>query len=163
MTINGQPVREPDFSAMHPMMLYSEIGMKFDGNDPYDVSDEFDRDEVKIGMVISINAKDNDTAVKALARERKIPRDRSQRIIDAIRARHAPIESSFCSDAGIRLMNLDSKIAMAVTTGLMADGIPSIPIHDSIVVQAKYAGQTRDKMDQAWKRYCGASNLCAVR
>jgi hypothetical protein len=161
MTINGQPVAEPDYSAMHPTLLYNKLGKKLDG-DPYDIGDGFDRTEVKIGVVIAINAQDDNTAVKALARDRRISHERARKIIAAIRHRHKPIEGAICSDAGIGLMNLDSEIAMAVTTGLMADGIPSIPVHDSVIVPVQYRGHARAKMEECWASYSGQLNPCRI-
>jgi hypothetical protein len=161
MTINGQPVVELDFGAMHPMLAYNEIGVKLDG-EAYDVGDGFDRKEVKAGTMIAMNAADEATAVKALARAKRIPYARCRRIFDAIRQRHRPIEGAFFNDLGVHFMNLDSKIAVAVTTGLMADGIASIPVHDSIG-PAQFRGQIRDKMGEAWERISGKVNPCIIK
>jgi hypothetical protein len=138
MTINGEAVREPDFSAMHPTMLYCRIGQKLDG-DPYDVGGGYERHEVKLGMVIAINAKNRREAVSALAENAGIAKTHAFKIIEAILGRHKAIERSFCSDAGIDLMNLDSQIMMTATSALMAEGIPSVPVHDSIIVPAQFA------------------------
>lgn len=162
MTINGESVSEPDFSAMHPTMLYSMLGQKLEG-DAYDVRGGFDRQEVKIGTVIAINARDDLTAIRALARAENIPHERARQIIEAIRERHKPIDRAICADAGITLMNLDSKIAMAVTTGLMADGIPSIPVHDSIIAPVRFEGQAKAKMEESWERFCGKVNPCTIK
>jgi hypothetical protein len=162
MTINGQPVSEPDFSCMHPMIAYSLAGQRLDG-DAYDVGAGFDRGDVKAGMMIAINAKDDRTAVKALTRSRKISYDRCGKIIDAIRERHKPIERSICADAGIHLMNVDAQIMMAVTTGLMADGIPAVPVHDSVIVPAQFTDQAKAKMAESWERFCGKVNPCVIK
>jgi hypothetical protein len=162
MTINGRPVSEPDFSAMHPLLLYNLLGKKLDG-EAYDLNGDFDRKEVKIGTVIALNAKDDRTAVKALVRAMKISHARAAQIIEAIRKRHKPIESAICADMGITLMNLDSKITMAVTSGLMADGIPSIPVHDSIILPANFRPQAQAKMEEAWCTFSGKLNLCIIR
>jgi hypothetical protein len=50
-------------------------------------------------------------------------------------------------------MNLDAQILMAVTTALMADGIPSIPVHDSVIGPAKFRGQIHAKMVDAWEQF----------
>jgi hypothetical protein len=42
MTINGEPVVEIDYSAMHCTILYNTVGIKF-ADDPYEV-DGFPRD-----------------------------------------------------------------------------------------------------------------------
>ena len=65
MTINNQPVVELDYSAMHPTMLYCQVGQKLDG-DAYDVGGGFKRHEVKLGVVIAINAKTTREGVSVL-------------------------------------------------------------------------------------------------
>jgi hypothetical protein len=163
ITINGEPTVELDYRAMHPMLAYNETGVKFDGDDAYDVGDRFDRDEVKIGMVIAFNAADEDRAVKALARAKRLRHDRCREIFDAIRHRHRPIEGAFFTDYGVKLMNIDARIAMAVTTGLMDQGIPSIPVHDSIIGPAQFRGQIHAKMEEVWNRFSCQPNPCSIK
>jgi hypothetical protein len=162
LTINGEPTVELDYSAMHPMLAYNQIGVKLDGC-AYDVGAGFDRKEVKAALIIAFNAADEDAAVKALARAKGIRHDRCRQIFDAIRRRHRPIEGAFFSDKGVELMNLDSKIAMAVTTGLMADGIPSIPVHDSIIGPAQFRGQIHAKMEEVWSRFSCQLNPGSIK
>ena len=100
---------------------------------------------------------------QALARERQLPYARSRQIIEAIRERHKPIARALCIDAGVRLMNLDSQIAMAVTTRLNAQAVTCIPVHDSIIAPLQYDGQTRDEMKGAWERISGKLNLCGIK
>jgi hypothetical protein len=151
-----------DYSAMHPMLAYNQIGVKLDGC-AYDIGAGFDRKEVKAGLIIAFNADDEDAAVKALARAKGIRHDRCRQIFDAIRQRHKPIEGAFFSDKGVELMNIDAKIAMAVTTGLMAEGIPSIPVHDSIIGPAQFRGQIHAKIEEVWNRFSCQLNPCSIK
>lgn len=162
MTINGEPVSEPDFSAMHPLLLYNLLGKKLDG-EAYDLGGDFNRKEAKLGTVIAFNATDERKAIKALARALKASQARAVQIIEAIRKRHKPIESAICADQGIHLMNLDAKITMAATTGLMAKGIHVIPVHDSIIVPAQFDAEARAEMEKAWNTFSGKLNLCIIR
>jgi len=140
----------------------NQIGVKLDSC-AYDIGPRFDRKEVKAGLIIAFNAADEDTAVKALARAKSIRHDRCRQIFDAIRQRHRPIKGAFFSDKGVELMNLDSKIAMAVTTGLMDQGIPSIPVHDSIIGPAQFRGQIHAKMEEVWNRFSCQLNPCSIK
>jgi hypothetical protein len=162
ITINCEPTVELDYRAMHPTLLYNQIGVKLDG-DAYDIGPGFDRKEAKAGMMIALNAADEITAVKALARAKGISYDRCRKVFDAVRERHRPIEGAFFADKGVELMNIDSKIAMAVTTGLMAEGIPSISVHDSIIGPAQFRGQIRAKMAEVLERFSGKVNHCEIR
>ena len=161
ITINGEPVAELDYAAMHPTLAYSLAGQKLDG-DPYDIGSGFERKDVKIGLLIALNAKNPPAAVAALAKDRQMPRAAAAKIIEAIKERHKPIERFICADAGIRLMNHDAKLMMAVTSRLVAAGIPSVPIHDSTIVPARYSTEARAKMIECWLSYYVSVNHCVV-
>lgn len=111
MTINGETVAEADYTALHASILYSEANIKFAG-DPYDI-DGFNRPEVKLGFNIAINAKNERAAMAALAEHLGADRGHAASVIAAIRHRHRPIERSFCSDAGVRLMRIDSELILS--------------------------------------------------
>ena len=77
--------------------------------DAYSI-DGFDRNEIKLGFNIAINAKNECAAVAALADHLGSDRSRSASVIAAIKRRHKPVERYFCSDAGMRRMRIDSEI-----------------------------------------------------
>jgi hypothetical protein len=60
-------------------------------------------------------------------------------------------------------MHLDSQIMMAVTVALIEDGIPSVPVHDSIIVPARFEGQAKAIMIESWERFSGTINSCVVK
>ena len=53
MTINGEPVVEVDYSALHTTILYNVAGVRLNG-EPYDVNG-FERDHVKLRASILRN------------------------------------------------------------------------------------------------------------
>lgn len=62
---------------------------------------------------------------------------KARSLIEAIKSRHARIAHTFHSDAGARLMRIDSDMAEAVLVRLIiGQGIETLPVHDSFIVQA---------------------------
>jgi hypothetical protein len=165
MLMNGEPVCELDFSAMHPTMAYNAAGIRMDGS-PYEgVAGGFTRDQIKLGLLIVLNARDKQTAVKALAlngRQIGITYASAQKLVAALIERHDAVRKSLCSDVGIRLMNTDSKIILDAVGALVAAGIPCIPIHDSLVVPKRFEGQTRAQMLKSWAKFQNSVNLCSI-
>jgi hypothetical protein len=74
----------------------------------------------------------------------------AQRLLETLKARQSPIEKMLCSDAGMRLMNLDARIMLTAVDRLIAKGIEAIPIHDSIVVAAHYESEAREALTFGW-------------
>jgi hypothetical protein len=65
ITINGQPTTEVDYRGLHIRLLYQEVGKPMP-TDPYDV-DGWPRKQVKLALLIAINARSHVSAVRALA------------------------------------------------------------------------------------------------
>jgi hypothetical protein len=165
MTINGEPCAELDFSAMHPTLAYNIAGVQMDG-DPYDLGDTFERRQVKLGLLIVMNARDPVSAARALARHGRqlgINHDKAKAIVKAILKRHDAIGVMLCNDWGIKLMNLDARIMVQVMNALVARGIPCIGIHDSIVVQRRFEGQAFAEMEKSSAKNSKGPNLCNIK
>lgn len=85
-------------------------------------------------------------------------------LISAIEEIHLPISHYFCSDVGVNLMYEDSCIMTTILECCMAEGIPALPIHDSILVQERNADRSEQIMEQAFTEYYaqnGGSAPCA--
>jgi hypothetical protein len=160
LTINGEPVVEADYRSLHPMILYSQAGIRFDG-DPYDV-DGFKRSDIKLGFVIAINAKNTPAAIAALADHLGTDRRHASNVIAAIKRRHKPIEKQFCSDAGVRLMRIDSELILGALRAMNDNGDPALPVHDSLIVPARCANQASAKMVEVFEQIVGRANPCSV-
>jgi hypothetical protein len=165
-TIGGEQVVELDFCSMHVALAYSLCGAKMDGGDPYEVPG-FTRKQGKIGLLTSFNATDMQAAVAVLTDARKgrpvlTSRREAARLLEALKARHAPITSMLCSDAGMTLMSLDARIMLTAVDRLIGRGIPCIPIHDSILVPAQYEGEAREALNYGWCAQNGLTTLCNI-
>jgi hypothetical protein len=163
MTMSGEQVVELDFQSMHVALAYHLCGARLDG-DPYEGVPGFTRKQAKLGLLTAFNATSIPAAVAALTDARKgkpvvTSRKDAVRLIETLKVRHAPIAEMLCSDAGMTLMNLDSRIMLAAVDRLIASGIRCIPIHDSILVAQQHEGEAREALNYGW---CGIlSNLRA--
>jgi hypothetical protein len=174
LTVNDEPTVEADYRSLHPTILYNEAGIRFCG-DAYDV-DGFERRDVKLGFNIAINAKDKRTAVWALAygfaRRRAdndndivvtvADRQHAANVITAIKRRHKPIERHFCSDAGVRLMRIDSELILGALRAMNDNGDAALPVHDALIVPARCATQATAKMVESFEKIVGRANPCSV-
>ena len=166
LSIDGEPVVELDFKTLHPAILYAEAGVPMPA-DCYAI-DGWPRDLVKVAMLTLINATTESKARFSIAhsdRMAQVAEPGSQDaikaaagLIDAIKRKHAPIAGAFHSDAGARLMRIDSDIAEAVMGVLIArKGIVTLPVHDSFLVPASKRDELAAAMEQA------AYDVCSLK
>ena len=158
-----QPVCELDFSALHIRMLYHLKKIDY-RNDPYEIvcrSPE-ERPIFKILQLISINAKSEKIAIKAIRddlRKRPIQANLStQGIQDLLRRfqhAHNPIKQYFNSGVGLRLQNMDSQIADKILTTFTQKGIPILPVHDSYIVPASEKNALEQAMSDEYEKLMG--------
>ena len=165
MTMNGDQVVELDFSGMHVALAYSRCGATLDG-DPYEIQG-FTRQQAKLGLLTAFNATSLPAAIASLTDARKgnrviASRKEAALLLDALKVRHAPIASMLCSDAGMTLMNLDSRVMLTAADRLIARGIPFIPIHDSIVVSIQYEDEAREALYYGWRALNLSPSLCNI-
>ena len=164
MQINGERCAEFDFSAMHPRLAYNLAGIPLDG-DPYDIGKGFERQHVKLGVLIVFNAANPLSAIHALVRDddMQISYALAKKIVEAIFERHGAIRRMLCADAGIKLMNLDATIMMDVLEALVARGIPCIGIHDSVVVPERFGGDAQAEMEKFWALHSKGPTPCEIK
>jgi hypothetical protein len=146
--INGEPVVEWDYDALHVFMLYHLRGLDIDiKQDPYDIIvGPKERGIKKTVLLTAINAKDDELAVKGIRKQLVDDWIRGDVLTDKsincllCRAKlaHPDIADDIGSGKGRMLQNLDSRIADAILTNLMAENIPSLPVHDSFVVPLQH-------------------------
>jgi hypothetical protein len=165
-TLNGEQVVELDFCGMHVSLAYALCGGKMDGDRPYEISG-FTRKQGKVGLLTALNARTLQTAASALTDNRRgkalfASHVDAHRLLEALKARHAPIEKMLCSDAGMRLMNIDSRIMLAAVDRLIAKGIHCVPIHDSILVQAQYESEACEALNFGWCTQNPSTSLCKI-
>lgn len=167
ITINGEPVTELDFSGLHPRLLYAKEGVQYN-EDPYSVinPDPIARPFLKAILLRLLNAKNRVKAESAAnywlsqnhgEREalKKIGITKARPLIEAFYKTHKPIAHYFAngSDNGLKIMNLDSKIALDVIEHFIKQNVPILSVHDSFLMQTKYEVDLRDVMQKAYKKY----------
>jgi hypothetical protein len=160
ITINGEPTVEVDYRGLHIRLLYQEAGKEMPA-DPYDFAP---RKQAKLALLIAINARSHNSAVRALAdavrREGGIgdPYATAQKLLRAAKARHPDIAWALASDAGVRLMRRDSELAERIMfETVRAIGIVPLAVHDSFIVPANQKGRLMETMEAALP--CGNNAL----
>jgi len=167
ITINNEPVVELDFSGMHPHLLYAHEEIQLD-EDPYSIVDNRPtvRKFLKNILLCMLNANDELSAEKAAnywVYKHHSERDElndigitsARPLMNNFRKVHKPIEHHFCngSDTGLRIMNLDSRIALDIVDHFAKQNIPILAIHDSFIVQDKYKNELRLVMEHSYEKY----------
>ena len=161
LLIDGQATAEADFTALHATILYNEQGVRFLG-DPYDV-DNLPRDHVKAGFNIAVNTSNRRSAIYALAKRIEASRSYASHLLAAIEKRHRPIANAFCSDAGVRLMRVDSELILRALRASNDDGVPALPVHDALIAPAKSIDRVAEKMVEAFEMVIGRVNPCQIK
>jgi hypothetical protein len=69
-------------------------------------------------------------------------------LMDAIASKHSAVKEALCSGIGARLMCMDATIMCRNLGDLYREGIVALPIHDSVIVQAKYEGKAFEIMER---------------
>ena len=147
LMVNGEPVVEPDYEAMHARILYAERGLKFEG-DPYETG-IFPRREGKLAFLIGLNARNSVAAIGAIAEALRVERQHAAKLLKAVKARHPAITDFFGADHGLKLMRIDSEITLGVMRRCVHADIPALPVHDSFVTSARHDGHVREFMEQS--------------
>src|SRR5262249_2671287 len=160
ITINSQPTTEVDYRGLHIRLLYQEAGKPMP-NDPYDV-DGWPREQVKLALLIAINARSHVSTVRALADALRAdatvsdPFAIADQLINAAKIRHPDIAWALASDAGVRLMRKDSELADTIMLETVrAIGIVPLAVHDSFIVPAANVGTLNETMEESM--CCGNS------
>lgn len=186
LLMDGEPTIELDFSALHPTLLYLQLGLAVP-EDPYEAS--VPREDYKLALNIAINAKNEAQAGRCIARKiaaKRINRERAAEGLDDLteaeersvvpseddtqRAQRAteelagdPLGSRYYTGDGSRLQRVDSDIAALVMTRLMRRNIPALCIHDSFIVRAKHQDVLRGEMVDAFQRVTGTGHQPRIK
>ncbi len=160
ITINGEPVVELDFAALHPSLLYSQIGIQ-PPNDIYVYDKGEDtkaRTLIKIIALVGFNAGSEKEAINAVRQKYHEKYDVMLRNADIKPAfeiffDHNPELKQFLGKGvGTKLQYIDSQIMDTILTKLRKENIPAIPIHDSCVVPASAGSVVHDVMVSAYQK-----------
>lgn len=160
--LNGESVARPDYCALHGQLLYAKRSAAMHG-DVYDVGCGFTRDQGKLAFQIGVNARGRRRAIAAIAEHVSLDWPRAAALLDAVKARNAPIEDAFGSDIGVKLMRLDSEIILGCLKTCALEGIPALPVHDELVVPARYASRAAEIMVENFESRLPPVTPCQVR
>jgi len=167
ITINNNPVVERDFKALHPYLLYASEGIQYKG-DPYSMIDKRPeaRPFLKQILLCMLNAKDRLTAERAAnywlrnnhqEREqlRELEIKRSRPLMEQFFEAHRPIAHHFCNgkETGMRVMNMDAKIALDIINYFSKKGIPILSIHDSFIVELQHEKELVEVMKKTYRKH----------
>ena len=148
--MNNVPTVEIDYSSLHVILAYSEVGIEYwemTSEDPYDLpvrgvnNPEHCRAITKLLFLLGFNANNEDALFKAFRNQHdykaypySFPDDVLSELLDGIKDRHQKISHLICSGAGLRLMSLDSQMCEYVIERFVEQDIPILTVHDSFVV-----------------------------
>ena len=149
LLIDCEPVAEPDFAQLHPLLLYALRGCRLEG-DAYETG-EFSREDGKLAFNVALNTKTPQGTIAALANKPswKLSRAQTGDLLEALARRNAPIADCLHADRGIALMNLDSCITMRALQRCLAAGIPVLPVHDSMLTPWRHEGRVAEIMEES--------------
>ena len=82
-------------------------------------------------------------------------RTKAAALIQAIRAKHSVISDMFGSDIGVRLMRIDSDLILRAVKRCLTEGIPVLPVHDSLIVPARLGDRAEEIMREAFATLVG--------
>ena len=148
--MNDVPTVEIDYSSLHVILAYTEAGLDYWQNtdkDPYDLpvrgvnNPEHSRDITKLFFLLSLNASDEQALFKAFRSELNykaypytFPDEVLAELLDTIKQGHPDIAHLICSGAGLKLMNIDSRICEYVIADFVRNDKPILTVHDSFIV-----------------------------
>lgn len=163
--INGMPTVEIDYSGFHIRLLYTLKNLEFEG-DPYQfLPDKSFRGLLKQCILVSINTKGRKRSLLAIRKSIKkehpelIPDlemvdkqpGKLGKLLDEFLDHHKPISEYIYSGMGIKLQELDSRIAEWVMMDMTAKGILVLPVHDSFICEYYYEKELNQSMRDAFK------------
>ena len=161
--INDTPTVEVDFKGLHVSILSAEQGVEVLG-DPYTldgvvlpgVPAELQRAVVKQLVLTALNAKDRKSAFQSFREGwpanhygKGLSNEELSFLLDAFTAQHPHLKDQVCADQGIRLMNVDARIAELVHRHFTAQGVPVLSVHDSFIIDYTRVGELKQVMADA--------------
>lgn len=174
ITINDEATVELDFKGLHVSMLYAIMGAQIK-EDPYSGLSAELRPLYKTLMLRLLNASSVGCTIRSMSDtiytlKRKVllsPRD--LKLLDCIHEykpnwstlifelmdRHRPIRRFFGSDCGVYLQRLDGEMMLNILSLLAQEGIPALPVHDSVIVPQSARNQATEVMQSVYRHYMG--------
>jgi hypothetical protein len=147
LLINGEPVVEPDFSANHIHLIYALGEVRYadlyNDGDPYYLEingKQVDRKICKLIVLVALNSESKEATLAAYKKKVKDctapPCENLSEIYDCFMEKHKAVSKWFGSSKknGLKLHKIEGAIMVRAMYLLMKKGIPSAPVHDSLIV-----------------------------
>ena len=164
--MNNIATVEIDYSSLHVVLAYTEAGLDYwkkTEKDPYDLpvrgvsNPEHSRDIVKLFFLLSLNASTEQSLFKAFRYQfsykehpYSFPDDVLSELLATIKEHHPDIADLICSGAGLRLMNIDSRICEYIIADFVRTDSPILTVHDSFIVRCGEEERLEVLMDDAF-------------
>lgn len=163
LRIQGEPIADLDFEAMHPRLAYLMLGEDWPPGDPYDLTgllDGYDhtnkdhRGAVKTGLSSLLNG---GRAGRKYGKPLEgLPAGATPASLRAaLKAKHPALVSVIDPPVplkvplGYRLMKLESDILLEALDNLMSIGIVALPSHDGVFVAQSNAAIAQEALQMA--------------
>ncbi|MFN3709064.1 MAG: hypothetical protein ACK4GU_01255 [Alishewanella aestuarii] len=153
ITIDGKSTVEMDIKSAQPRILYNLRGLE-SPVDCYQI-DGMPRETVKQMMLVALNAKDKEEAVRSLCVDLKMKRNDVLAYLDKLIQLHAPIADSFFSSAWRIVQYQDGELTNDILKAALAQGIAVLPVHDSYIVDATKREQMLGIIKTAYRQRFG--------
>ena len=176
LLINGEVLVEPDFHWLHPTLLYALCGHAL-AHDPY-TTGYWPRPAGKLAFNTYLNAPTPALAIGGLMAKRHEKGDDGEPvwrygyrqtacILDAIKEANPRVAHMFGSDAGVRLMAIDSTMAGKVMKACRKAQVACLPVHDSFMVPASKGkfveGVMASVLDETLAAVKSTSSVTSIR
>lgn len=157
--IDDKRTVEVDYSAMHPVMMYAEVGEKLTG-DAYDIGlPHVPRETIKVAFNRLVNANGRMAPEPSIADYGLTSKELRERVIK----RHQPIARFLGTGQGIRLQNLDADMANKIMLRFVSMGYVCLPVHDSFIVHHALEDELSDVMNEEFKSQYGVGIRTKVK
>lgn len=171
LRINGHKTIEADFRGLFLAMLFAEAGHII-SDDPYSAipnlaagkgqEEEKDwRDNVKKTIQALLNAP-GETVVPADSFTARYGMDRLE-FHHFIRTSLPMLKDAFGTGVGLRLMRAESDLMEAILLHFSDQGIPALPIHDSVIIQEDRKDELLAVMRAVFKQKYGQTPPISVK
>lgn len=155
--IDGKPVVEVDYTALHLFILAERKGMAYKlGDDPYKRVQGIERSIIKLAVNTMLNCSSRLQAVQSVNSDiRKLgySEHSGSEIVTAIFNAFPEFKDDFCYKqcSGLNLQNADSWMTHYVANTMSTLGKPFLPVHDSGIVLAEDMNLLVELMCNAYK------------
>jgi len=180
--INDAPTIEQDYSSLHIALLYARKGINYytaHQGDAYQLdtpsflsTPEQTRRYAKGLLLMAVNAKDDKAAYAAFRSDRnedkdrvggRLTNDQLAILLEGLRQKHPTIAGDLGSDAGIELMNEDSRITEHVIRRFTEKGLPVLTVHDSYIVHWQAHELLEQVLNEAFSMVTGMTGIRSER